>query len=163
MTLLREIENDLATASVDVETVLMKCKILAARLGSDELSQWVDHELNGYPEAQTLPAYRMLTITWYASFVNIAWKAERPVIPLQVVPEKHRDSFRSMRFRDGIAKAASFAPQKSGAMVPRPELIFAVQGTMYPDMECYSVWGEIGRTEFEQMVSAVKIGSWISL
>jgi hypothetical protein len=27
---------------------------------------------------------------------------------------------------------------------------------MYPEMQCHSVWGEIGRTEFEQIVSAVK-------
>jgi hypothetical protein len=156
MTLLREIQNDLANATVDVASVLMKCKILAVRLGSAELSQWLDHELNGYPQAQTLPGYRMLPVVHYASFVSVAWKAERQVIPLQAVPENYREAFRTLKFRDGIAKAASFAREKRGAMVPRQELSFALQGIMYPDMHCYSVWGEIGRTDFEQLLSAVR-------
>lgn len=33
MSLLRDIQNDLASAENDVTTVLRKCKILAARLG----------------------------------------------------------------------------------------------------------------------------------
>lgn len=156
MSLLRQIQNDLASDAGDVTTVLMKCKILASRLGSAELSRWVNFELNGYPDDEETPDYRRLAITYYANFANIAWKAERQAIPLQVVPQKYREAFKSHRFRDGIAKAASFAKAKAGAVVPRPELIFALQGMMYPEMQCYSVWGEIGRTEFEQLVSAVK-------
>ena len=47
MSLLRDIQNDLSGPSGDITTVLRKCKILAARLGSDEFSRWVDWELNG--------------------------------------------------------------------------------------------------------------------
>jgi hypothetical protein len=57
MSLLREIQNDLSSSGSDVPTVLRKCKILAARLGSNELASWVDFELNGYPESQPIPEY----------------------------------------------------------------------------------------------------------
>lgn len=58
MSLLREIQNDLANPGGDVTSVLRKCKILSARLGSDDLAAWVDLELDGYPEAQPTPEYR---------------------------------------------------------------------------------------------------------
>jgi hypothetical protein len=156
MSLLREIQSDLASAGGDVTTVLRKCKILASRLGSDEFAHWVDWELNGYPESQTTPEYRNLNIAFYASFMNSAWRIPKQSIPLQVVPEKYRDSFHHIEFRDGIAKADSFIRAKKGALIERPELIFAVQENMYPNMNCHAVWGEISGIEFEQLISAVK-------
>jgi hypothetical protein len=137
MSLLREIQQDLASANGDVTTVLRKCKILAARLGSSEFAQWVDWELNGYPESQPTPEYRRLAITYYASFFSLGWKVPQAAVPLQVVPEKHRDSFRNIEFRDGIAKAESLARPGKNPTVERPELIFMLQGKMYPSMECH--------------------------
>jgi hypothetical protein len=156
MSLLRDIQDDLASAGGDVTSVLRKCKILAARLGSDEFAHWVEWELNGYPESQPTPEYRRLSITYYAAFMNSAWRFPRQPVPLQFVPEKYRASFTYIEFREGIAKACSFALAKKGATIQRPELIFALQGKMYPDMNCQGVWGEISGVEFEQLVSAVK-------
>ena len=154
MSLLRDIQNDLAGVTGDVTTVLRKCKILAARLGSDDFAQWVEWELNGYPESQPTPGYRRLGIQYYASFMNVAWNAPKQPVPVQFVPEDHREAFRYSEFREGIAKACLF--MKNGATIQRPELIFALQGKMYPDMNCQGVWGEISAAEFEQLVSAVK-------
>jgi|ERR1035441_2509922 hypothetical protein len=156
MSLLREIQNDLAREGGDVTTVLRKCKILAARLGSDEFAQWVDWELNGYPKSQPTPEYRGLAVTYYASFLSGGWQVPQAAVPLQVVPEKHRHSFMHIEFREGIAKADSLARRNINVTVERPELIFALQGKMYPDMNCYRVWGEIPGIEFEQLVSAVR-------
>jgi AbiTii-like protein len=88
--------------------------------------------------------------------MNSAWRFPKQPVPLQVVPEEYRDSFRHVEFRDGIAKADSFIRAKKGAIIQRPELIFALQGKMYPDMNCHAVWGEIPGIEFEQLISAVK-------
>jgi hypothetical protein len=156
MSLLREIQNDLTTADGDATTALRKCKILAARLGSTEFANWVEFELNGYPIGTTVPGYRRLGIGYSGSFSNIAWQAPRQAVPMQFVPEEQREAFKSIEFRDGIAKAVSFARSEHGVKVQRPELIFARQGKMYPGMDCHGVWGEIGSTEFEQLVSAVK-------
>lgn len=45
---------------------------------------------------------------------------------------------------------------KEGAIVHKPDLIYALQGKIYPDMSCQAVWGEIANIEFEQLVSGVK-------
>ena len=55
MTLLRQIQNDVASADSDVVRVLRKCKILAARLNSPELTRWVDYELDWRLDVGELP------------------------------------------------------------------------------------------------------------
>jgi hypothetical protein len=154
MSLLRDIQNDLAGHSGDVTAVLRKCKILAARLRSREFADWISWELGGYPDQQSTPEYRHLAITYYASFSNSAWRVSEASIPLQIIPEQYRGSFQELEFRDGIAKAISLTG--NGASIPRPELIFAIQGKMYPTMDCYAVAGRIAAVEFVQLISSVK-------
>jgi hypothetical protein len=156
VSLLREIQSALAGETCDVTVVLRKCKILAARLGSDELGSWVSNELDGYPDSKPVPDYRRLAIQHYGSFMNIHYTVSQAAVPLQLVPEEHREAFSVHEFKDGIAKAASFAGARKSALIQKPNLIFALQGTMYPDMNCQSAWGVIGAVEFEQLVSGVK-------
>lgn len=154
MSLLREIQTDLAATGGDVASVLRKCKILAARLGSQEFARWIDWELNGYPESQATPPYRKLPCSCYANFINTAWRLNRQPVPLVLVPEEYREGLDSVQFREGIAKVMAFVPK--GAQIDRPELIFLLQGKMYPSTNCVGAWMEIPGSEFEQLISAVK-------
>lgn len=156
MSLLREIQNDVAGSGSDTASVLRKCKILAARLGSKEFAQWIAWELDGYTDSQPIPDYRRLSITHYASFFGMGWEVSKQAIPLQVVPPKHQDQFTFVEFREGIAKAESLAGSKHGVTIARPELTFAIQGKMYPQLQCHHVWGEISPIEFQQILSAVR-------
>ena len=153
MSLLREIQSDLA-GPTDIATVLRKCKILAARLGSEPFSRWVDLELGGYPESEPTPEYRRLAVNGYANFMNIAWRATEQPILWFALPEEVRDAHRHIDFRDGIAKAALFA--QHGARIDRPELGPLLQGKMFPDMNCVGAWLVISASEFGQLVSGVK-------
>lgn len=154
MSLLRQIQDSLSSANGDVETVLRKCKILAARLGSDNFSKWVDCELNGYAKPQPVPDYRRFSVTHFASFIGVGWRVPEAAVPVWVVPENHRDEFVETEFRDGIAKAIPLA--EHGAIIQRPDLVPYLQGKMYPDMNCQAVWAQIGGIEFQQLISAVK-------
>jgi AbiTii len=154
MSLLREIQNDIASPSGDVVSVLRKCKILAARLGSEEFAVWVDRELNGYPDSEPPPNYRRLGSNCYANFLSIAWQANGQPVPFGIFPEEFVDSLRQIEFRDGIAKVASFVA--GGARIHRPDLIFHIQGKMYPGMNCSGAWIEISAANFDQLISAVK-------
>ena len=60
MTLLRDIQNSAIDSESKLSDLLRKCKVLAARLQNDELNQWVDAELNGYPSQENLPPYRII-------------------------------------------------------------------------------------------------------
>jgi hypothetical protein len=157
MSLLREIQNDLASSGADAATVLRKCKILAARLSSEELSRWVDHELNGYPTTQPVPEYRLLPVHCYANFMNIGWRAENQGVPPFAVAKEYRDTFFApIEFRDGIAIAMSYV--STGAMIDAPLLAVLIERhrKMYPGYHCTSAWRVTSGEKFEQLISAVK-------
>jgi AbiTii len=153
MSLLREIQTEVANADSDLAAVLRKCKILAARLGSEEFGEWLSWELNGYPEGKEVPAYRRLNVNYFANFMNVAWNAPKQPFLWPVLGKDAYDRLNPVEYREGIAKVVALA---TGGMVPRPDLAFLVQGKMFPDMECVGAWMEIGGNEFLQLLSAVR-------
>lgn len=155
VSLLRDIQNDLASAQADTTTVLRKCKILAARLKSEPFSEWVDCELSGYPESKQIPEYRRLTVVHYGSFANSAWHIQKKAIPLRMVPERYHDAFTSIPFRDGIAKAEALCKSEHNIMIAKPDLVPAIDAVI-SNMHCQEVWAEIPTNEFHQLLSAVK-------
>ncbi len=58
MSPLEELVQAASGDTVSVSTLLRKLKVVAARLGSVQLAEWVDHELKGYPGDAELPDYR---------------------------------------------------------------------------------------------------------
>ena len=69
MTLLEQIQNEAVDGTSDLATALRKCLILAARLKNQEFTEWVNHELNGYPE-DAIPEYRVLFGHCYGNFLG---------------------------------------------------------------------------------------------
>lgn len=58
MNLLNEIRFDLTNKSASLANTLRKAKILASEIGLPEFRQWVEFELNGYPDQKSVPEYR---------------------------------------------------------------------------------------------------------
>ena len=52
----------------DIGPILLKLRFLASRLGSDLLEEWVRHESEGYPPDVELPDYRVLSLSYTATF-----------------------------------------------------------------------------------------------
>ncbi len=49
MSLLQQIQESVVEEGSDLGSILLKLRLLAARLGSDILEEWVKHESEGYP------------------------------------------------------------------------------------------------------------------
>ncbi|HXA14796.1 MAG TPA: hypothetical protein VNW23_06675 [Opitutaceae bacterium] len=58
MSLLREIQEEATKTGSDVLVLLRKCRVLAARIGNQDLKMWVQRELDGYGNDDDLPDYR---------------------------------------------------------------------------------------------------------
>lgn len=156
MSLLREIQTVIASDG-DVISALRKCKILAARLRSDELARWVDFELDGFPASQPIPEYRRLSTTCLANFTNGYWRVDNCEVPRFGLPEDMREGLsRPHEFRDGITAATAFS--QKGASINYPELAVIIEryGVLYPEYRCTRAWKVIPTTEFQQLISAVK-------
>ena len=138
---------------MDLATILRKCKILAARLGSEEFAQSITWELDGYPDDQATPPYRRLEAQYYANFIGVGWNADKHPFLWPVLGKEAYEQLHQIEFREGIAKASALI---KGARIDRSDLGLLVQGKMFPDMNCVGAWVEIGGNEFAQLLSAVK-------
>lgn len=49
MSLLQQIQESVVEEGADLGSILLKLRLLAARLGSDLLEEWVKYESEGYP------------------------------------------------------------------------------------------------------------------
>ena len=59
MSLIEEIQQEAIDSKSDLGSLLRKFKLLAARLGSRPLEDWLLWESNGYPDDVEVPGYRI--------------------------------------------------------------------------------------------------------
>lgn len=45
--------------AADIMAVLLKAKMIATKLSLDDLSEWIEYEIDGYPSTDLLPEYRV--------------------------------------------------------------------------------------------------------
>lgn len=58
--LIEEIQRDASSDSASVSQLLRRMKIAGSKLKLTQLSEWVGHELDGYPDKEKVPEYRVL-------------------------------------------------------------------------------------------------------
>ena len=68
MTRFTQLMQDVADQSNPLSSVLLRARLLAKELGSAEFNEWVKLELNGYPENDKLPDYRIIFPRFFGHF-----------------------------------------------------------------------------------------------
>ena len=58
--ILAKISDAAVDGSVSITPLLRQCRILAERLKNDDFKRWVSCELNGYPDVNSIPKYRII-------------------------------------------------------------------------------------------------------
>jgi hypothetical protein len=58
--LIDDLQLDAADASVSVSTLLRKALVVAARLGVEDVPEWINRELSGYYGVDEIPRYRIV-------------------------------------------------------------------------------------------------------
>jgi len=149
MSLLRDIQNAALDSKVHLPDLLRKCKVLAARLGNAELKRWVDSELNGYGEKESLPTYRSFRVESQGnSFGPGGGGARNAPIPLSCLPEKFREMMFTHHSREPISALADIISKgNSGSFrVPWPaDLVAYIGEDIYEYMNCVNAWQVIPR------------------
>lgn len=144
MSLLREIQDAAISSDVELAVLLRKCKVLAARLGSEEFKSWVESELSGYRDVESLPEYRLLEVHSKGHFSGPFNSGLRDAdIPLSCIPED---------FREGLAKSYVVQPvatledliKNSDGCNPRepwnPDFVAHFGRQIYQGMNCIQAW-----------------------
>lgn len=68
-----------SSTSTSIEELLSRAKMISVKLGLQDISDWLEYELNGYPSADILPDYRILK-----DIPIKAWNPYRGWIPCEV-------------------------------------------------------------------------------
>lgn len=151
MSLIEEILKAALDSNVDLPSLLRKCKLLAARINNNELAQWVDHELNGYPTTDGLPSYRVLRVQSFGDFYGPFGKGiKNAPIPEGSIPAEYRDYATTEYLLEGVSELAALAASDPPSPIIQfrwnPDLFVRVGSNIYPNLNCFSAWKSFSKS-----------------
>lgn len=111
MKLLNEIIDALSSQSGSLTDALLKTKVLLHQIGHNELVEWVNHELNGYPHDGAIPEYRVLPAQILA---NMAYQVSAHPIPLAHLDRDMRESLKIARIYQSLAVLEKLVEKNGG-------------------------------------------------
>ena len=159
MSLLEDIQNSAVEESSDLGTILRKCKILAARLNSEKLENWLIWESNGYPDVVQVPDYRIWPLEVKGHFFGpFGSGIKNAPIPQVCLPEKIRDSYKRYECRLSITTVEeTLKEKKSGTVqVSTGDLALALGSNIYENQNCAQAWAEFSINNLVELRNAVR-------
>jgi len=102
MKLLESIINDLVVTKVSLSDPLLKTKVLASRIRNQQLLDWVDSELNGYAEDDSVPNYRIEDGVLKGNYINGNMKYTDVQIPIPNISAEFKEMYTKIICRDSI-------------------------------------------------------------
>lgn len=160
MSLLHEIQAAVLQDGSDLGPILLKLRLLAARIGSQPLAEWVRHESEGYPRDAELPDYRFIPVSYTANFSGPFGSGIKnaPISPY-LVKKFAGEHWVRYEMRESIAAVDDLlANDKNGGRlgIDAADLILLLQGKVYEDYACNSVTGSIARSSLASIRHAVR-------
>jgi hypothetical protein len=158
MTLLREIQDAATGNDVPLTVLLRKCRVLAQRLGNDELRQWTEWELNGYPDERLLPPYRKESAEVRGQFAGPFGRELRNApIPRFNVKEEHRWLFQNM-YVDGVGRYETLIEETDKSLQsPWPaEAVAIYSRSFYEGFVCIAAWRLVDRGAISGLLNAIR-------
>ena len=160
MGLLQEIQAAVLQEGSDLGPILLKVRLLAARIGSQPLAEWVRHESEGYPGAAELPDYRFIPVSYTATFSGPFGSGinNAPISPYLIEKFAGKHWVRH-EMRESIAAVDDLlsAPERGGELgLNAADLILLLQGKVYPGYACNSVTGRISTSSLAAIRHSVR-------
>lgn len=158
MKLIEEIIEILSSDGGSLSDALIKTKVLLHKIGHKELVPWVNSELNGYPDRDSVPDYRVLPAEVLVNASNGAYRVTSHHIPIGHLSEEQRTSIETARMDQSLAVLEKYAEKDSGhlrAHIPMESygLLGKNLGNHY---QIESAWSEISRDSVFQILVQVR-------
>ncbi|MEB5557908.1 hypothetical protein GOP97_19585, partial [Vibrio cholerae] len=114
MSLLQQIQESVIQESSDLGSILLKLRLLAARLGSDILEEWVKYESEGYPVESEVPAYRVAEVSYRGTFSGaFGASINNAQIPPYIIEQYAGKSWTKYEVRESVAAVSDMVRQSS--------------------------------------------------
>ena len=154
MATLLELIEDIRDSAVSPDhcslaTLLRKCCVVASKLGSRHLEDWIHYESNGYPDGVTVPDYRITSVNLIGHFSAIHGGTQLRDAPISVLslPEGVREVFSKYKVTDSVALLEQHAQSQTGVVHLNydalPLMLAQHKVKIYNNMECLQAWGEM--------------------
>src|SRR5438477_6737051 len=117
--LIDDIIEILGRENGSLTNALMKTKILLHNIGHKELSGWVNNELNGYPDGEEIPPYRIIPSQVLANVSNITWQATSHPIPLGHLEPEKPANLENSKMGQSLAVLEEFTSDNKGHLIRR--------------------------------------------
>jgi AbiTii len=164
MTLLEDIQNSAIDGKSDLAELLRKCKLLAARLGSKPLEDWLIWESNGYPETAPVPDYRIWRLevlgNFEGPFGSSIKNAPIPIGMIKFISEETKQQYERWACRQSIGSIQELLRKSdTDYLVVNTGHLAAVIGTkLYKDQmfNCVETWARSGRGHLVEVLNVVR-------
>lgn len=161
MSLLYDIQSAVLNEGADLGPILLKVRLLAARLGSQPLADWVKYESEGYPTESAVPDYRIIPVTYTGTFSGpFGSGINNAPIPSLLIEKFAGEKWTHYEMRQSIAAVdhllASVAKGNGGLSLDASNLILRLQGELYPGYACNSVAGSVSAAALAEMRHSVR-------
>ena len=153
--------DDIITAATNADSplpvVLRKLLVFSYELGNDRLTQWVNAELDGYDDVESLPDYRKIRAgaigTLYGPFG--AMQSNRP-IPAIILDPKHRHWAREAPVMNSVANIEETAAAGGGTRAWPADLIYLYQDKIIEGMALVSAGQPMPKQVFVSILDTVR-------
>jgi hypothetical protein len=156
VSILHDIQAAILQENPDLSTILLKLRLLASRLGSEPLEDWVAYETEGYPKDVEIPEYRIIGVTykgtWSGSFGGGIQNAP---IPGYLIEQHAGHDWTRYKVRESIAGVQDLAKRDELA-IDASNLILLLQDHVYEGWACNSVTGKISPVAIREIKQAVR-------
>jgi hypothetical protein len=158
MKLINEIIEILSSDTGKLSEALIKTKVLLHEIGHKELVTWVNSELNGYPDRDSVPDYRILHAQVLVNASNMAYQVTRHPIPLGHLDTDHRKDIETAKMDQSLAVLEQFAEKDHGnlqGLIPMESYGFLGKG-LDNSYQIMKAWSEISTSSVVQILIQVR-------
>lgn len=162
MSLLQQIQESVVKEGSNLGTILLKLRLLASRLNSDILGEWVKHESEGYPKDAEVPSYRIVRVSYRGTFSGVYGSGVKNAqIPPYLIEQYAGKSWTHYEVRESISAidemVGSHKNDDGGTFgFDASNLILLLQGKIYEGYACNDISGSISPTSFYEIQQTVR-------
>jgi hypothetical protein len=155
--IIEEIIEILSSEGGSLNDALFKTKVLLHRLGEKELVEWVNLELQGYKDPETLPEYRKIPMTIMGNISNGAYRYTDQILPTAHLKEPLRSNLEKTNLMQSIAVLEGYAcDDKNLSISVAPEIYHLLSEALGNGYNVERAWGKHSVGGMVQVVTEVK-------
>ena len=161
MSLLREIQTEIVQERTPLGSIFLKLRVIASRLGSEPLEEWIRHESEGYPPDSDVPFYRVVGVIYRGTFFGpFDSRINNAQIPLSLIEEHAGKRWTTHEIRQGIVEIDNLiersAAGKGKLGFDASDLMLRLQGKIYEGHSCNGIEAQISRESLVQIQHVVR-------